>query len=407
MKAQARKTLVAKVQRKYHRLSCEFDERQRRLWAAAEAAEIGYGGVAIVTEATKLARSTIGAGKNDLRRPGRRPAVRRIRAVGGGRKSLVDTQPGLMAALDSLIEPTMRGDPESPLRWTCKSTRKLAGQLCSDGFAISSRKISSLLRETGYSLQGNRKIVEGKQHPDRDAQFEYINAEVERARHDSQPVISVDTKKKELVGNYKNGGKEWYPAGEGQKVKTHDFPDKSVGKAVPYGIYDVQQNEGWVSVGMSADTAEFAVTSIEHWWNSVGSFTYPDATELMITADAGGSNSYRNRLWKSCLQKFADRAQLSINVRHFPPGTSKWNKIEHRMFCQISQNWRGRPLDSHATVVSLIAATTTNTGLTINAVLDRAEYKTGRKISNQEMDTIQLQPASFHGDWNYSIHPAS
>ncbi len=401
-----RRQAIARVRRKYERLSRELDERQRRLWAASEAAEIGYGGIAIVAQATGVARSTIGIGLKELSRPGRKPAVRRVRRKGGGRKKVTEKQPGLQAALERLIEPATRGDPESPLRWTTKSTRKLAGELHRQGFEVSHVKVGELLKEAGYSLQGNRKNVEGKQHPDRNAQFEFINDQVMAARTAGQPVISVDTKKKELIGQYSNKGREWHPTGMPELTKTHDFPDKELGKAVPYGVYDLELNNGWVSVGMSADTAEFAVASIEHWWVEMGSSAYPDATELLINADAGGSNSYRTRLWKVRLQDFADKTGLILKVTHFPPGTSKWNKIEHRMFCHISQNWRGRPLTSHAAVVSLISATTTKSGLTINAALDQREYEKGRKISQEEMERVRLIPADFHGEWNYAIVPA-
>jgi len=401
-----KKQAVARIRRKYERLSGEFDERQRRLWAATEAAEIGYGGIVIVGEATGIARSTIGIGLKDLCRPGRKPTVRRVRRKGGGRKKVAEKQRGLQAALDKLIEPTTRGDPESPLRWTTKSTRKLAAELGRQGFEVSHVKVGELLKESGYSLQSNKKSIEGKQHPDRNAQFEFINDEVTEARASGQPVISVDTKKKELIGQYKNNGREWHPKGQPELANTHDFPNKELGKAVPYGVYDPELNNGWVSVGMSADTAEFAVASIERWWLEMGRTAYPDATQLLITADAGGSNSYRTHLWKVSLQDFANKTGLSIKVNHFPPGTSKWNKIEHRMFCHISHNWRGRPLTSHAAVVSLIAATTTKDGLTINAALDQREYERGRKISKVEMERVRLTPATFHGEWNYTILPA-
>jgi transposase len=396
---------VARVRKKYERLSREFDERQRRLWAASEAAEIGYGGIVTVSEATGLARSTIGIGLRDLSRPGRRPTVRRVRRKGGGRKKLTDQQPGLKAALDKLIEPTTRGDPESPLRWTTKSTRRLADELRRQGFEVSHVKVGELLKESGYSLQSNRKSIEGKQHPDRNAQFEFIADEATEAHAAGQPMISVDTKKKELIGQYKNNGREWHPKGQPELTKTHDFPDKELGKAIPYGIYDLKLNSGWVNVGMSADTAEFAVASIERWWVNMGRTAYPDATQIFITADAGGSNSYRTRLWKVSLQDFANRTGLNVKVSHFPPGTSKWNKIEHRMFCHISQNWRGRPLTTHAAVVSLIAATTTKSGLTINAALDQREYEKGVKVSDEELERVRLVPAAFHGEWNYTILP--
>jgi len=397
--------LVTQIQRAYRSLRESMDERQRRTWAASEARKIGFGGVSIVSKATSISRSTIHAGLKELSRPGRKPKDYRVRSRGGGRKPLADTEPGLEAALNSLIDPETRGDPETPLRWTCKSTRRLASALVKQGHKVSHSHVARMLKKLGYSLQGNRKTVEGKQHPDRDAQFQHIHDTVQAAIARRSPVISVDTKKKELVGRYKNGGKEWRRRGNAERVKTHDFPDKEKGKVIPYGVYDVGKNVGWVNVGIDHDTAEFAVASIRRWWQRMGSKTYLHAKELIVTADAGGSNSYRNRLWRFELQKFADASGLAIKVCHFPPGTSKWNKIEHRMFCHISANWRGRPLVDHETIVSLISNTTTESGLVIKAALDRRRFAKGKKIDDAQMNTIKLRPAKFHGEWNYTILP--
>jgi Rhodopirellula transposase DDE domain len=385
-----------------------MDERSRRQWAGAEALELGWGGVTAVATATGMARDTIQAGVREVRcraahpdEPTRSP----IRRGGGGRKPLAETDPGLVAALEALVEPLTRGDPESPLRWTCKSTRKLARELTRQRHAVGERTVAALLRAAGYSLQGNRKTREGAGHPDRNAQFEYINAQARRFRRRRQPVISVDAKKKELVGDFKNGGRDWRPQGRPEDVRTHDFPDPELGKAIPYGVYDVINNQGWVSVGIDHDTAYFAAASIRRWWQEMGWRRFPRATELLITADGGGSNSHRSRLWKVALQDLADELRLKLVVCHFPPGTSKWNKIEHRLFCFITQNWRGRPLVSRQAIVNLIAGTTTRTGLIVKAALDTAAYATGIQVSDEHMATLALTPAKFHGNWNYNITP--
>jgi len=329
----------------------------------------------------------------------------RIRKEGGGRKRLTETDPGLAQALDRLIEPATRGDPMSPLRWTCKSTMNLAQALTRHGHPIGAWTVGAMLKEAGYSLQSNRKTKEGTSHPDRNAQFEYINGTVERFQQRGQPVISVDTKKKELVGDFKNGGREWRPVGHPEPVRVHDFVDRELGKAIPYGVYDLAANQGWVSVGMDHDTPAFAVQSVRRWWEEMGRLVYPQASELLITADGGGSNGSRARLWKTELQRLADETGLRITVCHFPPGTSKWNQIEHRMFCHIAQDWRGRPLVSHEVIVRLIGSTTTRAGLTIRADLDPGTYPTGVKIPDAALAAVQLEPADFHGDWNYTIAP--
>ena len=396
------------IRQKYLALSPVMDERMRRQWAAAEASALGWGGVTTVSLATGLARDTIAAGCRELEHRRAHPAnavAVRIRSPGGGRKPLTETDPGLRQALDALVDPATRGHPESPLRWTCKSTSKLAEELQHQGHAVSDRTVAHLLKQAGYSLQANRKTREGASHPDRNAQFEYINRRVMACQKRGQPVVSVDTKKKELVGEFKNVGEEWQPKGEPVEVNVHDFPDKGLGKAIPYGVYDLASNEGWVSVGIDHDTAQFAVTSIGRWWQQMGSRRFPRASELMITADGGGSNGSRNRLWKWALQGLANDLGLALRVCHFPPGTSKWNKIEHRLFCLITQNWRGRPLTSYEVIVNLIASTTTKTGLTVRAALDTNEYETGIKISDEQLAEVNLTPAKFHRDWNYTIRP--
>jgi len=384
-----------------------LDERQRRLLAAAEAKVLGHGGVKRVSQATGVARGSILAGIKELESP--RAAVsetsRRIRRPGAGRKKVTDRDPGVREALERLVEPVTRGDPESPLRWTCKSLMQLARELGERGHALSHVSVGVLLKEMGYSLQANRKTLEGASHPDRNAQFEYINGKTETALAAGQPVISVDTKKKELVGRYKNGGKQWRPQGDPEWVKVHDFVDTELGRANPYGVYDVASNTGWVSVGTDHDTSSFAVATIRRWWQVVGRAAYPSATELTIVADGGGSNGSRVRLWKLELQRLADQLQLSIRVCHFPPGTSKWNKIEHRLFSFISMNWRGQPLVSHQVIVDLIAATTTRKGLKVRAEIDPAQYQTGIKVTNAEFEAIQLKRDTFHGEWNYVISP--
>ena len=397
----------ARIRRKFRLVAVELDERRRRQWAAAEARDVGWGGISLVARTTGLSRPTIMAGLKDLERSAksRLVAAARVRSPGGGRRTLTQSDPGLLEALERLIDPATRGDPMSPLRWTCKSTTKLAEELTRQKHPVSDRTVAMLLKQSGYSLQANRKSREGSSHPDRNAQFEYINRQVRAFQKRQQPVVSVDTKKKELVGEFKNPGEEWQPQGQPQPVKVHDFPDKKLGKAIPYGVYDLAGNEGWVSVGIDHDTAEFACASILRWWNEMGSARFPRATELMITADGGGSNSSRNRLWKKSLQCLADELGMTLKICHFPPGTSKWNKIEHRLFCFITKNWRGRPLTTYEVIVNLIASTTTKTGLIVRAALDPRQYETGITVSDEELEHLRLTRAKFHGEWNYSIKP--
>jgi len=397
----------ARIRRKFRLVAVELDERRRRQWAAAEARDVGWGGISLVARATGLSRPTIMAGLKDLERSAksRLVAAARVRSPGGGRRTLTQSDPGLLEALERLIDPATRGDPMSPLRWTCKSTAKLAEELTRQKHPVSDRTVAMLLKQSGYSLQANRKSREGSSHPDRNAQFEYINRQVRAFQKRQQPVVSVDTKKKELVGEFKNPGEEWQPQGQPQPVNVHDFPDKKLGKAIPYGVYDLAGNEGWVSVGIDHDTAEFACASILRWWNEMGSARFPRATELMITADGGGSNSSRNRLWKKSLQCLADELGMTLKICHFPPGTSKWNKIEHRLFCFITKNWRGRPLTTYEVIVNLIASTTTKTGLIVRAALDPRQYETGITVSDEELEHLLLTRAKFHGEWNYSIKP--
>jgi transposase len=395
------------ITQKYTSLEPFLDERARRLWAATEARSIGRGGVARVSEATGLSRITIQAGLNELHSAlsGLEDVPGRIRKPGGGRKPLIEHDPKLMLALEDLVDPVSRGDPMSPLRWTCKSAAKLASELESQGYRVSERSVNRLLHALGYSLQSNRKTIEGGDHPDRDAQFQYINRRVKSFQRLGQPVVSVDTKKKELIGQFRNGGREWQPKGCPEEVKVHDFVDKDLGKAIPYGIYDQTANTGWVCVGVDHDTAEFAVETLRRWWQKMGSQVYPDAKKLLITADGGGSNESRCRLWKVELQGLADEIALKISVCHFPPGTSKWNKIEHRMFCHITENWRGRPLVSREVVVNLIGHTTTKEGLSIRSELDANSYPLGRKVTEGQMDGLSIKPEKFHGEWNYTILP--
>jgi len=400
------KDVINAIRVKYDTMKVELDERGRRMWAAAEATSLGHGGVAAVSKATAIAESTIRIGRREMKASpaGRRhDNIRKVRKAGGGRKPLVKRDTDLIGMLDALVEPSSRGDPMSPLRWTCKSTRKLAQELTSRGHAVSHAKVGHLLAELNYSLQSTRKRMEGKSHPDRDAQFKFINSRVIEFQVRDQPVISVDTKKKELIGRFSNGGQEYQPKGSPEEVEAYDFPSLSDGKGIPYGVYDMTKNQGWVSVGTDHDTAQFAVHTIRQWWSQMGRLTYPDAKELLITADGGGSNGSRSRLWKLELQKFADKTQLAVEVCHFPPGTSKWNKIEHRMFSHITKNWRGKPLTSHEVIVNLIANTTTDAGLKIQAALDSKEYPTGIKISDKEMKAINLEKNAFHGEWNYTI----
>ena len=400
--------VIERVREKFNALRPVMDERLRRQWAAVEATSLGWGGISLVSLATGLSRNTIAFGIEELRQrqlQADTPLASRLRQPGAGRKSVSETFPGIERALDRLVDPVTRGHPESPLRWTCKSTRLLAEELSRQGFAVCDRTVARLLHEADYSLQANRKTREGKAHPDRDAQFRYIHKQVLTAQKRRQPVISVDTKKKELVGNFKNPGQEWQPEGEPEEVKVHDFPDKELGKAIPYGVYDITTNEGWVSVGIDHDTARFAVGSIKRWWQQMGVCRFPHAAELTITADGGGSNSHRNRLWKVSLQELADDVGITLHVCHFPPGTSKWNKIEHRLFCHITKNWRGRPLTSYEVIVQLIASTKTVKGLTVQAALDPQEYETGIKVSDEELAKLNITPAKFHGNWNYTVTP--
>jgi len=399
-----REAVLQAVRQRYGNLGPHLTEQCRRLWAAAEALAIGRGGVAVVSEATAIARATILKGQGELRQPQAIPAEGQ-RRPGGGRKPLTQTDPTLLQDLDRLIDPATRGDPESPLRWTCKSTYQLAGALNHLGHPVSQRTVYSLLVDLDYSLQANRKTEEGAGHPDRDAQFEYIATQVRRFQRAGQPVVSVDAKKRELVGNYGACGEEWERSGEPVRVRTHDFPDPEEGKAYPYGVYDLARNEGWVNVGISHNTAQFAVASIRGWWQKLGRERYPRAAKVLLTADAGGSNGYRTRLWKWCLQGLANETGLAAHVCHFPPGTSKWNKVEHRLFSFISKNWRGKPLDSLATIVNLIGNTKTKAGLCVEASLDYNTYETGIEVTDAEMALLSIEPQSFHGDWNYIIRP--
>jgi len=399
--------IIETLRKKFERVSEVLDERGRRVWAAAEAEALGYGGQSIVAKATGLARITLyREGLRQVSDQGPYPQER-IRNPGGGRKKLTEQEPTMLSALEALVEPTTRGDPENPLRWTCLSTRQLSAALQKQGYRIGRQTVATLLEELGYSLQGNQKTKEGSSHPDRDAQFRYIHDRVEEFQSRGQPVVSVDTKKKELVWDFKNGGREWRPAGNPEPVRVYDFVDKALGKANPYGVYDPVANVGWVSVGVDHDTAEFAVETLRRWWEKMGRLRYPTATELLVNADGGGSNGTRVRLWKVALQRLADETGLRITVCHFPPGTSKWNKIEHRMFSYISMNWRGKPLISHEVIVNLIASTTTQTGLKIEAEIDTNLYPKGLRVTDEELEKINIQKANFHGEWNYTILPST
>jgi hypothetical protein len=394
------------IRKKYAVVRSFLDERGRRLWAAAEARALGWGGVTTVAEATGLTRPTIHAGLRELADPSAgAPGRRRARRPGAGRKPLTQSDPGLLSALEALVEPTARGDPQSPLRWTCKSTRQVARTLTRQGHPISAQTVADSLRSIGYSLQGTRKTLEGSAHPDRDAQFRHIARKTARFLKRRQPVISVDTKKKELIGRFANAGQEWQPKGKPEPVNVHDFKDDDLGKVVPHGVYDPSANAGWVTVGVDHDTPAFAVGSIRSWWRQMGRRAYPQAKELLITADCGGSNSYRARAWKKHLQEFANESKLAVSVSHFPPGTSKWNKIEHRLFCHITQNWRGRPLVSQEAVVKLIGATTTQGGLKVRVKLDRRQYHKGETVTKAEMAMLNLKQDTFHGEWNYTLVP--
>jgi DNA-binding phage protein len=399
--------MIASIREKFTVLDAVLDERGRRLWAATEAKALGHGGQTAVAQATGLSRRTIYQGLRELApvSSGYPQVSQRMRRPGGGRKLLSQHDPRLWVDLEALVEPTSRGDPQSPLHWTCKSVRQLAAESQRQGHKVGRQKVADLLTALGYSLQANRKTKEGTSHPDRNAQFAYINAQVAAFQKRGQPVVSVDTKKKELVGDFKNAGREWRPQGAPERVRTYDFVDQTLGTVHPYGVYDQTANVGWVSVGVDHDTAAFAVESLRRWWVNMGARAYAEATELLITADGGGSNGRRCRLWKVALQRLADDIGLRISVCHFPPGTSKWNKIEHRMFSHISMNWRGRPLTSHEVIVNLIANTTTEKGLRIQAELDTGRYPTGMKVTDQELKKVAVEPAAFHGEWNYTIMP--
>jgi Rhodopirellula transposase DDE domain len=391
---------------RFARIRPHLSEAAVRLWAANEAVALGHGGVSVVARATGLSRTTIHAGVRELTGgPAARLEPGRVRRRGGGRKRVTEKDPELGAALNRLVDPVTRGDPESCLRWTSKSTTKLALELTASGHPVSQRTVCDLLAAEGYSLQSVRKTREGASHPDRDAQFQHLNERAQTMISEGQPVISVDTKKKELVGDFKNGGQEWQKKGDPVQVRVHDFVEPALGKAAPYGVYDVGANQGWVSVGIDHDTAEFAVESIRRWWKQMGQARYPAATRVLVTADCGGSNGYRARLWKVELQRFADDTGLTVQVCHLPPGTSKWNKIEHRMFCHITQNWRGKPLESIEVIINLIGNTTTTTGLIIRAEIDASSYAAGQKISDDALAQVQLHPDPFHGEWNYAITP--
>jgi hypothetical protein len=402
-------TILAALRQKFQLLRPILTERMRRHWAASEALTLPRGGISLVAEATGLSRTTVRAGMRELRQGPAREAgqqdPQRSRRPGGGRHLVEADDPTLLRDLERLVDPATRGDPMSPLRWTCKSTRTLAAELRRQGHDLSHETVALLLQHLGYSLQANRKTREGTAHPDRNAQFEFISARVRAFQKRGQPVVSVDTKKKELIGDFKNGGAEWQPEGEPEEVRAKDFPDKRLGKGIPYGVYDLTCNKGWVSVGIDHDTAAFATETIRRWWEEMGRRAYPQATELLLTADGGGSNGSRNRLWKVCLQRVADDLGLKVSVCHFPPGTSKWNKIEHRMFCHITRNWRGRPLASRAVVVNLIGSTRTEAGLEIHAELDEKEYATGVKVTDEELAEVRIKKNEFHGEWNYTILP--
>jgi hypothetical protein len=403
-------TAVETIRMKYQRLQPLLNERLRRQWAACEALALGWGGSVAVATATGLSRTTSWAGILEVQEHHRLSEAElqphRIRTDGAGRPARTEEDPTLVRDLEALVEPTTRGHPMSPLRWTCKSTRQLATALQAQGHHVGYRTVAALLHALDYSLQGLRKTREGANHPDRNAQFEHINRQVRALQRRGQPVISVDTKKKELVGDFKNTGREWQPEGEPEEVRVHAFKDKKLGKGIPYGVYDPTRNNGWVSVGIDHDTAYFATESVRRWWREMGRAAYPRACELLVTADSGGSNSSRSRLWKVAVQQLADDLRLAISVSHFPPGTSKWNKIEHRLFCHITNNWRGRPLVSRAVVVNLIGSTPTTTGLHVEAALDTNTYATGLKVTDEELAQVRIRPHTFHGEWNYTITPS-
>jgi len=401
--------LVATVERKFQMLSPSMNERMVRLWTGTEAQLLGRGGITIVSKATRVAHTTIRRGIRELAAQAAAPndtlPPSKVRRAGAGRKSVLAKDPQLLGALETLVDPVTRGDPESPLRWTCKSTRRLAEELCKLSHPVCARKVAHLLCEAGYSLQANRKTREGDSHPDRNAQFEYINTQVKTFQHSRQPVISVDTKKKEIVGDFRNVGKEYRKKGCPEEVRVHDFQDKELGKAIPYGVYDIASNEGWVNVGIDHDTSQFAARSILLWWQEMGQYRFPRATRLMITADGGGSNSSRSRLWKVAVQDLATELNMTLSVCHFPPGASKWNKIEHRLFSFLTQNGRGKPLRSLQTIVNLIGSTSTKGGLTVKAHLDTNQYDTGIQVSAEEIARLRITPHDFHGEWNYTVKP--
>jgi transposase len=398
--------VVKQIETKYNHLHPFLNERSRRLWAATEASALGYGGITAVERATSISANTIRSGLRELESAAvEQLRVERIRNVGGGRKRIEEREQGIVEALDQLVEPSTRGDPECCLRWTCKSVNQLAKALKEQGYVVCAMTVYTLLVEMGYSLQSNRKTLEGQQHPERDEQFQYIAQKVQAFQEQHRPVISIDTKKKENIGLFKNSGREWQPQKDPVCVNIHDFPDKTLGKAIPYGIYDLTRNQGWVNVGIDHDTAEFAVESIRRWWQQLGQSQYPRNKHLLITADCGGSNSNRSRLWKLKLQEFADESGLTLHICHFPPGTSKWNKIEHRLFCHITTNWRGQPLSSLATIVNLIGSTTTQTGLEVHSQIDDNLYPTGIRVSDAQFNAISIQRCRFHGEWNYRITP--
>jgi hypothetical protein len=403
----ADRVMIETLKEKFEALQPLMSERLRRYWAATEAKALGHGGIAAVTHATGLSRNTIARGLAELtaHQPLSISSPTRSRRPGGGRPPVIETDRTVLEALETLVEPTTCGDPMSPLRWTCKSTRKLAEALQRQGHRVGARTVARLLHALDYSLQANRKTREGSSHPDRNAQFAYINAQVRVFQERGQPVVSMDAKKKELVGDFANKGEEWQPQGTPEEVGTHDFPDPHLGKALPYGVYDMTTNHGWVSVGIDHDTAQFATATLRRWWQAMGSQRYPQAEALLVTVDSGGSNSRRSRLWKVALQAMADEIGLPISVCHLPPGTSKWNKIEHRMFCHITENWRGHPLRSLEVIVNLIGHTTTTTGLQIQAELDTHTYPTGLKVSDQDLAAVHITKATFHGEWNYMISP--
>lgn len=397
-------TVVEWIRGKFIGIVGELNERGRRRWAATEAASLGRGGIAAVAEATGISDRTIRNGILELKTAAHLPLDRQ-RRPGAGRRAREEEWPKLIGTLETLVEPAARGDPMSPLRWTCKSTRTLAAELKRLGFQVSRTKVAELLKKKGYSLQANRKTREGKKHPDRNSQFEHINRRVMACQRRGQPAVSVDTKKKEVLGNRKNSGRTYRPKGKPREVDMHDFPDDNLGKAIPYGVYDLSSNNAWVSVGIDHDTAEFAVASVAQWWKRMGRKRYGAVKRLLITADSGGSNGHRTRLWKAELQRFANRTGLIVEVCHFPPGTSKWNKIEHRLFCHITRNWRGIPLETHEIVVNLIGSTRTTQGLEVHAWLDEREYPKGRKVSDDKFAELHIRRHKFQGDWNYEIHP--